>query len=174
MDYVTVKGAILRAYELVPEVYHQRFRSLNKLDKQTYVDLEKEKEALFSRWCKYQKGGTKEDLTQLIPLEEFKNCLPDVICTHINEQKVSTLDKAAALADEFDLSHKTDFDRRQGKPVSTSASFASKPAVGGTSSEKAYFYCKKPGRLIDDYPVLCRKQESSKPVALTKLEKVQL
>ena len=40
------------------------------------------KKALFSRWCKYQKAGTKEDLTQLILLEEFKNSLPDFICTH--------------------------------------------------------------------------------------------
>ena len=149
-DYQTVKGAILRACELVSEAYRERFRDLNKLDKQTYVDFAKEKEALFSRWCKSQKAETKEDLTQLILLEKFKNCLPDVICTYINEQKVSTLDKAAVLADEFILTHKTDFDKRQGekkgralfhrpnfsKPVSTSASFASKPAVGGAPFQR--------------------------------------
>ena len=82
IGHETVKGAILRAYELVPEAYRQRFRSLNKLDKQTYVDFAKEKEALFSRWCKSQKAETKEDLKQLILLEEFKNCLPDVICIY--------------------------------------------------------------------------------------------
>ena len=57
------------------------------------------------------------------------------------------------------------------KPVSTSASLTSKPAVGGTSSEKAYFYCKKLGHLIADYPVLCRTKKSSKPVVLTKLRR---
>lgn len=183
-DYEMVKSAILRAYELVPEAYRQRFRNLGKLDKQTYVEFAKEKEALFSRWCKSQKAETKEDLQQLILLEEFKNCLPDVICTYINEQKVSTLDRAAVLADEFTLTHKTEFNNRQGeqkgkslfhrprfpKPVSTSASFTNKPAVGSTS-EKACFYCKKPGHLIADCPVLCRKQKSSKPVALIKTVK---
>ena len=39
------------------------------------------KKALFTRWCKSQKAETKDDLTQLILLEEFKNCLPDGICT---------------------------------------------------------------------------------------------
>lgn len=51
-DYETVKNAILRAYELVPEAYRQCFRSLCKPDKQTYVEFAKEKEALFTRWCK--------------------------------------------------------------------------------------------------------------------------
>lgn len=96
--YETVKGAILRAYEIVPEAYRQRFRGLNKPDQQTYVDFAKEKEALFSRWCTSQKADTKEDLKQLILLEDFKNS-HDVICTHLNEQKATTLGKAAVLAD---------------------------------------------------------------------------
>lgn len=81
-----MKNAILRAYELVPEAYRQRFRSLRKPDKQTYVEFAIEKETLLVM-CKSQKVDTKEDLRQLILLEEFKNCLPDVIQTYLNEQK---------------------------------------------------------------------------------------
>lgn len=51
-DNETVKNAILRAYELIPEAYRQRFRSLHKPDKQTYVEFAREKETLFARWCK--------------------------------------------------------------------------------------------------------------------------
>ncbi|KAK0152465.1 hypothetical protein N1851_006016 [Merluccius polli] len=35
-DYEGVKGAILRAYELVPEAYRQRFRRYRKTDRQTF------------------------------------------------------------------------------------------------------------------------------------------
>ncbi|XP_027128228.1 uncharacterized protein LOC109142602 [Larimichthys crocea] len=176
-NYETVKEAILRAYELVPEAYRQRFRSLNKLDGQTYLDFAKEKETLFNRWCKSQKAETKEDLKQLILLEEFKNCLPNSICTYINEQQVSTLDRAAVLADEFSLTHKTVFDKQGeqkgralfnrpsfSKPASSYASFTSKPTVGGTSV-KACFYCKKPGHLIADCPVLSKKPTQKKELA---------
>lgn len=45
-DYEAVKMAILRAYELVPETYWQRFRSLNKVDNQTYVEFAKERDPL--------------------------------------------------------------------------------------------------------------------------------
>ena len=46
-DYETVKGAILRTYELIPEAYC--FRSL-RLNTQTCVEFAKEKGTLFSRW----------------------------------------------------------------------------------------------------------------------------
>ena len=46
-QYKTVKKAILRAYELVPEAYRQNFRSYRK----TYTEFAREKEVLFDRWC---------------------------------------------------------------------------------------------------------------------------
>lgn len=43
LDYDTVKAAVLRAYELVPEAYRQKFRSHSKTVKQTYVEFVREK-----------------------------------------------------------------------------------------------------------------------------------
>lgn len=37
-DYKVVKEAILRAYELVPEAYRQRFRGCRKAERQTFVE----------------------------------------------------------------------------------------------------------------------------------------
>ena len=45
-------------------------------------------------------------------LEEFKNCLPERTTVYLNEQKVSTIQQAATLADEFTLVHKTVFNKR--------------------------------------------------------------
>lgn len=185
-DYVKVKDAILRTYELVPEAYRQRFRSLSKLDEQTYVDFAKEKETSFNSWCKSQKAETKEDLKQLVLLEEFKNCLPKAVCIYLNEQKVTTLDKAAVLADEFELTHKVNFDSEQGeqkgralfnrsrfpKPLPTVSTVSTrKLATASTPVEKVCFYCKNSGHFIADCPVLSKKQESCKPVALIKSAK---
>ncbi|VDI00376.1 Hypothetical predicted protein [Mytilus galloprovincialis] len=54
-DYDTVKQEILKAYELVPEAYRQKFRSYKKFDSQTYVEFAREKEDLFDKWLTSKK-----------------------------------------------------------------------------------------------------------------------
>lgn len=50
-DFDKVKAAMLRAYELVPEAYRQKFRRLRKQGGQTFVEFVCEKEALFRVVC---------------------------------------------------------------------------------------------------------------------------
>lgn len=88
LNYDTLKGAILRAYELVPEAYRQRFRGLKKSSAQSYVDFAREKSLLFDRWCSATKITSFNALRELVLLEEFKNCLPERILVYLNEQKV--------------------------------------------------------------------------------------
>ena len=45
-NYETVKKEILKAYELVPEAYCQKFRNNRKQDTQTYMEFGREKERL--------------------------------------------------------------------------------------------------------------------------------
>lgn len=42
-------------------------------------------------------------------VEDFKNGLPAVLSTYLNEQKAETLHNAAMLADDFVLTHKVAF-----------------------------------------------------------------
>ena len=49
---------------------------------------------------------SREDLKQLLILEDFKNSLPGVVAVYLNEQKVKKLEEAAVLADEYILAHK--------------------------------------------------------------------
>ena len=51
-DYDQVKPLILKAYELVPEAYRQKFRDLKKDNKETYVEFARQKEQLFDDWCR--------------------------------------------------------------------------------------------------------------------------
>jgi len=50
-DNKVVKGAILKAHELIPEAYCQQFHGFLKNESQTYVEFARNKENLFDRWC---------------------------------------------------------------------------------------------------------------------------
>ena len=54
-DYDTVKAAVLKAYELIPEAYRQKFQASKKSGAETYIEFAQEKQTLFDRWC-----GSKE------------------------------------------------------------------------------------------------------------------
>ena len=82
MRYGDLK-TILQAYELVPEAYRQTFRKTRKSEQQTFVEFAREKERLFDRWCCSQKAESREDLRQLVLIEDFMNCLPEAVAVSV-------------------------------------------------------------------------------------------
>ncbi|KAJ8049725.1 hypothetical protein HOLleu_02600 [Holothuria leucospilota] len=66
MNCAVIKGAVLRAYELVPEAYRQKFRNYTKTDDQIHVEFAHVKEKLFDQWCSSQKLSEFDQLRQLI------------------------------------------------------------------------------------------------------------
>lgn len=194
VDFDKVKAAILRAYELVPEAYRQKFRKLRRQYNQSYVEFVREKEVLFDRWCSSQNVTGFDQLKQLVLMEDFKNCLPDKVTTHLNENKVTDVAKAAVLVEEYMLTHKSGFaerpfafnrfDRVNGngkesktlsvpiEPVTDSVSNVDVKTDTSEAKRKddvACFYCKKKGHILSNCPVLKRK--NVKPVALIKTVK---
>ena len=106
-NYEHVKEAILKAYELVPEAYRQKFRNYLKYDSKTHVEFAREKENLFNRWCHSKEIGQDfKKLKQMVLLEEFKDKVRPDIRSHLDEQKVEELEKAAVMADDYALTHK--------------------------------------------------------------------
>ena len=114
-NYEHVKEAILKAYELVPEAYRQKFRNYLKYDSKTHVEFAREKENLFNRWC-HSKEVDKdfEKLKQMGSLEEFKDKVRPDIRSHLDEQKVEELEKAAVTADDYALTH--EMSNKSGNP----------------------------------------------------------
>ena len=112
--YDQVKKPILKAYELVPDAYRQRFRYCKKDNDQTHVKFARTKEPVFDRWCSSKKVGSDHaKLQQLMLVEEFKWYIHSNVMAFLNENEVENLDLAARLAEDYSLTHK--------------ASFASKP-----------------------------------------------
>ncbi|KAK7926200.1 hypothetical protein WMY93_008510 [Mugilogobius chulae] len=172
LNYDKLKTAILRAYELVPEAYRQRFRGLRKSFSQSFVDFAREKSLLFDRWCSASKVSTFASLRELLLIEEFKNCLPERILVYLNEQKVSTLQQAAISADEFALTHKAAFTRepvskQTERPVHSNFQSSTKP-----EKPKQCFYCHKFGHLVAECETLKRKQPVPKPKGVNLIKTV--
>ncbi|XP_076030460.1 uncharacterized protein LOC143018764 [Oratosquilla oratoria] len=105
-EYDNMKACILKAYELIPEAYRQKFRNYRKTPQSTYVEYAAQQERLFNRWCLASETDTLDRLKQLILLEQFKNTLETDLRIFIDDHVPETLTKAAVLADEFTLNHK--------------------------------------------------------------------
>ena len=184
-QYDVVRDSILHAYELVPEAYRQKFRNARKLEQRTFVEFAFEKERLFDRWCTAQNVQTREDLRQLVLLEDFKNCLPESVAMYLNEQEVQKLDKAAVLADTFVLTHKRVSSsgwvshqnqtrhppRSQPQSGGGNGASRSSPPVSFSrpptnNAEVTCYYCKKMGHLKNDCVELRKKNQNAKSFGL--------
>lgn len=65
-----------------------------------------EKQVLFDCWCRSLQVSDFDKLRDLVLMEDFKNCLPERIVTHTNDRKVLSVSEAAALVDEYVLTHR--------------------------------------------------------------------
>jgi len=161
--YDLVKKLILNAYELVPEAYRQKFRSLSKKKDETFHEFAKTKELLLNRWLSSQDVGADfEKLKQLIIIEEFKNRIPADVRTYIEEQRVDDIHVAARLADEYALIHKVSFshkaaDEPKPQPANRPVHHESRhPSM----SKKTCFYCKREGHVVSNCFKLKNKNQS--------------
>ena len=193
-DYDKIKELILKAYELVPEAYRQKFRNCRKENDQTHVEFARTKEQLFDRWCSSKKiGSDYPKLRQLMLVEEFKRCINSDVKFFLDEKEVETLGKAARLADDYTLTHISFFSKANPRkpfypssghkpnpsvPSGNSNQNAPKPKPGENKGHKPLSqpfcnYCKQSGDIVSDCPVLKRKrekQEGLKPTGLTSLK----
>ena len=183
-SYDTVKELILKAYELVPEAYRQKFRNCKKENEQTHVEFARTKEQLFDRWCSSKKiGSDHEKLRQLMLVEEFKRGINSDIKSFLDEKQVETLEAAARLADDYALTHKVSFINKSNPsrrpfvphsgskhspsnpPGSHSQTITPKPKPSGENkdqnplSQPICNYCKRTGHIISECLHLKRKKE---------------
>ena len=91
-DYAKVKQAILTKYEIDPEAYRHRFRSMGFLEDETARELQK--------WiCPAEK--TKEQIGDIIILEQFLRILSPELRVWVKEHNPQSSKQAAELAEAF-------------------------------------------------------------------------
>ena len=108
-SYTKVKAAVLKVYELVPEAYRQHFRNWRRRKTQSHLEFARDLVLHFNRWCTASEVDNFESLCDLILLEQFKTAVPQQIATYVGEKEVKTVAEAAALADDYTLTHKGTF-----------------------------------------------------------------
>jgi len=74
-DYTKLKQAILRRYDINEESYRQRFRSTTRKQGETNRELAARLDDIAEKWM--QGCETKEELKDLVVLEQLVNTLPD-------------------------------------------------------------------------------------------------
>ncbi|XP_033761567.1 uncharacterized protein LOC117343335 [Pecten maximus] len=182
-DYDYVKERILKAYELVPEAYRQKFRNARKQADQTHVEFAREKTQMFDRWLRSKDiGHDIEKLRELGLMEEFKKCVHNDVKSHLDEHKVDTLNQAAIMADDYSLTHKLSAKVNYNTPVSSQASHVTASSINKStksgqvdksvnqtnnvhqSTESPVrivtcAYCKKKGHIMSDCWSLKKKEE---------------
>lgn len=153
-NYLKVKLAALKMYELVPEAYQQKFRSTQRH---------------FDQLC------------ELVLLAEFRETLPVNLATHLSERNAKTLTEAAVLADEYALTHKVQGETgcrggrgsHQRSLSGDSPSFSSPNNGNKWDASQTCYYCLGKGHWKADCPVLrsCAhfSHQPVKPAALAAL-----
>ncbi|XP_068204868.1 uncharacterized protein [Palaemon carinicauda] len=137
-NYEILKKAVLDAYSITPEGYRQNFRNSNKGIGQTFLEFFTLKVKLFEKWIDKENVTSFEKLKELIVLEEFLQKIPANISMYIKERQEKDPKKAAILADEYFLIHKT-------KRVNT--------VSGQSKNDNVDIYCtfcRTTGHLIQD------------------------
>ena len=106
-DYDLLKGAILQAYEFVPEVYRQRFRASRKQTSQTHGEFARVLRDQFQQWLRAEKVTDFKGLSELVLLEKYKGTVSREISVYLHEKEVKDLESAATLAENFDVLHRS-------------------------------------------------------------------
>ena len=77
-DYAIFKKAIVLHYDIIEESYRQRFRAASRKEGETNRELSARLQDLADKWT--EGCNTKEELKDLIVLEQLVSTLPENVC----------------------------------------------------------------------------------------------
>ncbi|XP_076058600.1 uncharacterized protein LOC143035618 [Oratosquilla oratoria] len=171
-NYDEVKVAILASYSISTEGYRQAFRSLNKLQYQTYHEFASEKLRGLKRWLKSASVNTFDEIVNVIALEEFIRKIPYSIKMHLIDRGENDLIKAAQLADVFSLVHRSPTRERRvlQHNVKSNSGFKDGELVDQSNLKTNLIcsFCKRRGHHIKQCPdPKCKVSQTPAPIILS-------
>ncbi|XP_063605479.1 uncharacterized protein LOC134780598 [Penaeus indicus] len=181
-DYDTMKDAILKAYQLSAEFYRNRFRNCVQDNNQSFVEYMHKISKLQTRWLSASNVSDYERLKELMLLEQFIRGVSPEVRMYLLEREVNTVERAALLAENFNLiskskvninkySHPSAFapsvdGKSVGRDSMNSDFVAKKNGYGkgmGSGWSSGCFYCKKIDHIKANCPKLLKKGQVSEP-----------
>ncbi|XP_077346354.1 uncharacterized protein LOC143989986 [Lithobates pipiens] len=100
-DYEALKAAIIQKFQLTPEVYRKRFRSLQKGPGDSYLDVVSRLHTTFRQWTKGLKADSFESLEDLMIEDQLLHICPTDVRQFVLERKPTSAKAAAELADTY-------------------------------------------------------------------------
>jgi predicted transcriptional regulator len=101
-DFEILKERLLTAYELCPEHYRKKFRTLTKSTSESYSEFAFKLTTLFKRWLEGMKSYDKiEELRQVFLMEQFMETVSADMKLWLADKDAKTLDELAKAADKF-------------------------------------------------------------------------
>ncbi|XP_034553727.1 uncharacterized protein LOC117822893 isoform X2 [Notolabrus celidotus] len=111
LDYDLVKSAVFAKYDINPETYRQKFRSLEVDLEESPKELYARLKELYGKWIQ-PKGKTIQEIGEMIILEQYLRMLSPELQVWIREHNPVSALEAAKLADVFVAA------RKKGQPWS--------------------------------------------------------
>ncbi|XP_034565105.1 uncharacterized protein LOC117830889 isoform X2 [Notolabrus celidotus] len=111
LDYDLVKSAVFAKYDINPETYRQKFRSLEVDLEESPKELYARLKELYGKWIQ-PKGKTIQEIGEIIILEQYLRMLSPELQVWIREHNPVSALEAAKLADVFVAA------RKKGQPWS--------------------------------------------------------
>ncbi|XP_041418563.1 uncharacterized protein LOC121393619 [Xenopus laevis] len=137
-DYDAIKQALIDRYNLTPERYRKRFRSLQKGPADSYADILSSLKTTFKQWVSGLDVTTIEDLTDLMVKDQFLHICPLEVRQFVMDQEPKTADQAAKLADTYAASRMPEH-RRASVPSYKERSTGGIAQSSPQSGENSYF-----------------------------------
>ena len=98
-SYYHVKEALLQRYAVTPESSRRKFRATTSRPNESMIDLALRVRDLGHRWLR--RASSREDVKQLIQLEQYLSALPADLQTWLRERKPNSLMTAAHWAQDY-------------------------------------------------------------------------
>ena len=101
--YERVKEEVLRAYEVTPEHYRSKFRSVRKMPGRRFAEYAHELDKSLTKWWKALGADTLEKVKEAVLLEQFLQGVATEVKIYLRERRVCSVKEAASLAEDFVL-----------------------------------------------------------------------
>ncbi|XP_068091903.1 uncharacterized protein [Hyperolius riggenbachi] len=177
-DFEAIKKAIITRYQLTPEVYSKRFRTVQRGPNDSYLDHACNLRTAFQQWLKGLSVTTFDALQELMIKDQFLHTRPAEVRFFVLDREPKSVDEAAKVTDSY-TAHRASESRRTttsnwkgeqiAKPAAPITQRRQAPLSPGfkppTTDTRKCFICDRVGHISMTCPEKKRKGPKSSEVS---------